>query len=177
MAIIVIFEQDRYLVDVGCGIYGAIQPLLLSPGYTAPGLTSQELRLEFKKLAPDAASPPVWVYSKRDGDKKGWEEIYAFADAEFFAPDFHVLSYYTMKASPFTKLIMAQNVYEEADGQTGRYSLLGNQLWKLVGDEQETMQTLETEEDRINVLKKYFKIFLSDAETAAIHDSEFKLAT
>lgn len=175
MAILVIFQQDRYLVDVGCGIHGPIQPLLLSTEHTPPGITSQNLKLEFKKLAPDADSPPVCVYSKRDGDKKGWEEIYAFADAEFFTSDFHVLSYYTMKASPFTKIIMAQNVYEDANCQTGRYSLLGNQLWKLVGDEQETVQTLETEADRINALEKYFKIFMSDGEKAAIENSEFKL--
>ena len=38
------------------------------------------------------------IYSKRKGDND-WEEIYAFADAEFFASDFAVLSYYTMKAA------------------------------------------------------------------------------
>jgi arylamine N-acetyltransferase len=175
MAILVVLDQERYLVDVGCGLYGPIKPLLLSSGYTTTGLTSQQLKLDFKKLAPDATSPPVWIYSKREGDKV-WEEMYAFADAEFFALDFAVLSYYTMKVSTFTKRIMAQNVYQDAEGLMGRYSLLADELWKEVGDCKEIIQKLETEKDRIGALEKYFNIFLNDEERASIQDSEFKLA-
>lgn len=175
MAILVVLDQDRYLVDVGCGIYGPIKPLLLWSGYTTTGLTSQQLKLEFKRLAADATSPPVWIYSKREGDND-WEEIYAFADAEFFASDFAVLSYYTMKVSTFTKRIMAQSIYQDSEGRTGRYSLLGDELWKEVGDCKGSIQKLETEKNRIEALEKYFKIFLNDEEKASIRDSEFKLA-
>lgn len=58
---------------------------------TATRLTSQQLKLEFRKRTPTTMRESVWVYSMHVGDEDElWKDMYAFADAEYLASGFAV---------------------------------------------------------------------------------------
>lgn len=177
MAIVVIIHGDRFLVDVGCGIQSPVTPLLLLSGQTETGLTDQELKVEFKKLAPTAMSNPVWIYSTRHGADGLWKEIYAFADAEFLPSDFYVLNYYTLNASPFTRIVIVQRIFfnRASDNNSGSLSLVNNCIMQSIRGVEEVVATLQSENERIEAFKTYFGISLSEEEVAAMEGSAYAL--
>lgn len=177
MAILAIINGERFLVDVGCGIQSPVTPLLLLSGQTATGLTDQLLKVEFKKLAPTAMSKPVWIYSMRQGSQGPWKEIYAFADAEFLPSDFDVLNYYTLHASPFTRIVVVQSIFFNriADGSSGTLSLVNDHITQCIRGVEEPVATLLSENERIEAFRVHFGISLSGKELDAMEGSPYAL--
>lgn len=184
MAILVLIDGVRFLVDVGCGVQSPVMPLPLRSGTTATGLAGQTLKVEHKKLAPTAMGQPVWIYSMRfDGGEEveaPWKEMYAFADADFLPSDFDVLNYYTLHASPFTRMVVVQSfVFDGADGSgsaSKTVSLVNDRLTQNVRGEDELVATLTSERERVEAFEKYFGIKLSQDEVDAMHGSAYALA-
>lgn len=175
MAILVLIDGERFLIDVGCGVDSPVTPLLLTSGQMAVGLTDQELKVEFKKLAPTAMGSPVWIYSMRYGVDAPWQEIYAFADAEFLPSDFDVLNYYTLNASPFTRLVIVQTVFFAEDGRSGTRLLVNDRFRECISNKEETSVMLKTEDERVQAFKDHFGITLSQDELDAMKDSPHRL--
>lgn len=178
MAMTVLVNNERLLVDVGCGIQSPVTPLLLSSGQTATGLTGQEIKVELKRLTPTSMSAPVWIYSMRHGGADHpWKEIYAFPDAEFLSSDFDVLNYYTLHASPFTRIVVAQSIFFEDSpgGTSGTLSLVNNRITQSVRGEDKVIATLQSERERVDAFAKYFGLSLSAEEQAAMEGSAYAL--
>ncbi|TQV99580.1 hypothetical protein V2A60_005048 [Cordyceps javanica] len=177
MAIVVIINGERFLVDVGCGAQSPVTLLLLRSGQAATGLMGQALRMESKKLATTAMSKPVWIYSMRFGGEGAWKEIYAFADAEYLAADFDVLNYYTLHASPFTRMVVVQSFFFQrtCDGASGTLSLVKDSITQNVDGEDEPVAVLRSERERVEALGKHFGIQLSEDELDAIKGSAYAL--
>ncbi|KAJ3494652.1 hypothetical protein NLG97_g3941 [Lecanicillium saksenae] len=178
MAILVVIHGERFLVDVGCGVQSPVTPLLLWSGQTATGLTDQALKVEFKKLAPTAMSKPVWIYSMRfGGEDKPWREMYAFADTEFLPSDFDVLNYYTLHASPFTRIIVVQSIFFDriTDGASGTLSLVNDRVMQNIRGQDEVLATLKNEDERVEAFEKQFGIKLSQEELDAMQGSAYAL--
>lgn len=177
-------NKERYLVDVGCGAENPFCPIPLStpsPGVT--GITNQQMRVvQSEMLSPNSDQcPPIWIYStsKSDDEQPEWKEVYAFADAEYLPCDYDVLNYYTMKASPFLRIIMAQRFfYIEKEGgevESGLISLVRDQIKRKFAGQDMVIATFQTEEERIAAFVHYFDIHLADEETSAIQASAVRL--
>ncbi len=178
MAIVVFINGERFLIDVGCGVQSPVTPLLLWSGQTATGLTGQELKVEFKKLAPMAMGKPVWIYSMRFGGEDGlWKEMYAFADTEYLASDFDVLNYYTLHASPFTRLVVVQSFFFSriCDGASGTVSLVNDRVTQHIRGGEEEVAALQSERERVEAFEKHFGIQLSEEEMHAMKESAYAL--
>ncbi|PVH74300.1 cysteine proteinase [Cadophora sp. DSE1049] len=174
MANVVTVGSSRYLVDVGYGADGPCYPLPLQPGEICAGLPGQQLKLEKKKLSqhtdPDQT---VWVYSQRR-EPGNWQEVYHFPDVEMFPEDFEVLNHYAVTKSLWSQVVVAQRfVLGEADDPvstkpSGTLLLIRNQLKSRIGQQEELVRTVETEEERILTLEKDFGISLTGEECRAI---------
>ena len=174
MANIVTIGSSRYLVDVGYGVDGPSCPLPLQSGDICTGLPGQQLKLEKKNLAqhtdPDQA---VWVYSQRR-EPNDWQEIYHFPDVEMFSEDFEVLNHYAITKSLWSQVVVAQRftldaaVVSRSTKSSGTIILIRNQLKSRMGQDQEIVRTIETEEERISILKEDFAITLTDDECGGI---------
>lgn len=174
MANIVTIGSARYLVDVGYGVDGPSYPLPLQSGEIFTGLPGQQLRLEKGRLPqhtdPDQA---VWIYSQRR-EPEEWQEIYHFPDVEMFSEDFEVLNHYAVTKSLWSQVVVAQRftldaaVVSRSTKLSGTILLIRNQLKSRMGQDQELVRTIETEEERMLILKEDFAITLTDDECGAI---------
>lgn len=174
MANIVTIRSSRYLVDVGYGVDGPSCPLPLQSGEMYTGLPGQQLRLEKRRLPqhtdPDQA---VWVYSQRR-EPQEWQEIYHFPDVEMFSEDFEVLNHYAMTKSLWSQVVVAQRftwdvaIKPPSTKLSGTIILIRNQLKSRMGQDQEIVRTIETEEERISILKEDFAITITDDECGGI---------
>lgn len=170
MANIVTIDGVKYLVDVGCGVQGPCRPLPLVPGEVSPGLPSQELKLEHQSLSIHAdGNQRVWVFSQRVGSGP-WQEIYNFAETEFFPADFDILNYYTIKCSPFSRMIVVQRfLRDETSAQlNGTVVLVDDKITSKVGTEEAEVVSLKSERERIAAFVERFSIDLTTEERGAI---------
>ncbi|KAM0330157.1 hypothetical protein ACHAQA_004330 [Verticillium albo-atrum] len=177
MANIVALGSRRYLLDVGCGVDGPSQPLPLLSGEICDGLPRQQLRLEHKVL-PQHSDPGqrVWVYAQRR-DLGAWDEVYHFADVEFFPLDFEILNHYTVTKSYWAQVVVAQRFdFDDAKRISSLLFLFGDELKTGAGPSanMKLEEKVKTEQDRVAVLEEYFGVRLAEDERNAIrgHISE-----
>lgn len=170
MANIVTIDGIKYLIDVGCGVQGPCRPLPLVLSQVSNGLPSQELKLEYKSLSKHLDSNQrVWVYYQRWGSGP-WEEIYNFAETEFFPLDFEILNYYTIKCSAFSRMIVVQKFLldNKTDELYGTMLLLDNLMHRRTESSNELVATFDSEEGRVGAFETYFSIQLTTDERNAI---------
>ncbi|KAK0707283.1 acetyltransferase-like protein [Lasiosphaeris hirsuta] len=165
----------RYLVDVGFGSKGPNTPILLEPGGSY-GIPPAMVKLEYRALSihtdPDQR---VWVLSSQENyqTETPWKELYAFVETEYFRADFEIMNLATMTApqSFFVQNVMCvRTILDEKLGQSIGEIILHRDYVKrrVAGSDPEILETLETEAQRVEALKKYFDIELSPAEQRAI---------
>ncbi|KAM7198515.1 hypothetical protein V8F33_005021 [Rhypophila sp. PSN 637] len=167
-------EHVKYLVDVGFGYNEPTRPLALVSGQVTPGTGTTEFRLEYKALPNHTDKRQrVWVFSHRDTTiGPDWTEAYAFAELEFFPEDYEVMNLSTMtqRNSFFLQTLMC--VKMTLDEQTGKPNgwllLAGDEIKRKTNDGMEVLDKLKNEEQRVEGLKKWFGIQLTEAEKAGI---------
>jgi arylamine N-acetyltransferase len=103
-----------------------------------------------------------------------WNQIYIFSETEYFQCDFEAMSYFVSTHAPspeshFSTLrdVMMLKKYFWLEGQQdvlvadkhlGVYYLIGNSLKRAAGQEVEEIKEVETEEERIELIKQYFDV-------------------
>lgn len=173
MVNIVTINGAKYLVDVGYGAQEPTRPFPLHAGSTHTGIPPVVGKLEWKNLLQHTdASQRVWVYSARANDDEDWEDLYSFTETEFFPEDFEVMNYYVMTKpqSWFTHRVIAYRaVLEPESGELKGELILNHDVVKRRrGDITEVVETLKTEEHRVEALRKHFFISLNPQEQRAI---------
>jgi len=174
MVNIVTIDNKKYMVDVGFGSNSPVFPIPLQDGIELEGIPPTRVRLEYKNLPNKHTNPSqkVWVYSTRDSDDREWKEQYCFVEVEFFPADFEVmnLSTSTARHSFFIQSVMAVRFIpnEVDDGLDGAWILFDDYVKKRWREKSEIIEKLETEEDRVKALKKYFAVELTPVEQRAI---------
>jgi arylamine N-acetyltransferase len=173
MANIVTIEDQKYLVDVGFGAPTPSHPLPLISGHICTGIAPQSLRLEYKRLKNHTdPSQRAWVYSYRENDDAKWTEAYSFVEIEFFPEDYEVmnLSTMTLPQSFFTQTVVCVKIIlnEESKEIDGVLILMHNVIKTRIKGVTEVVEKLESEEDRIKALEKWFSIVLTEAEKKGI---------
>lgn len=173
MVNLVTVNGKRYLVDVGFGSNGPPHPVPLEHDHKFVGIAPTHGKLEYRALAEHTDSNQrVWVYSAQENEDAPWKEMYAFVELEFLPGDFEVMNFKTM-TSP--QSFFVQNVTcmrtimdDKKEKAVGLLILHRNYVKQRLGDQSDILDTLETEEQRVMVLEKYFGIVLSPEEQRAI---------
>ena len=179
MNIVVIIDSVRYFVDVGYGAEEALMPLPLKPFKTAMSL-NRTARLEHRPIHLNSANAPnqnLWVFSvAQEGGE--FVEQYALSETELFPHDYKMMNYFTSSHpdSFFSTAIMAVRVISEGDDVKGLYSLFRDEVkHRNEKGEKTLVEKLETEEQRVKALEKYFAIVLNEEEKKAIIGTKLAL--
>ncbi|KAH0565856.1 hypothetical protein GP486_000753 [Trichoglossum hirsutum] len=172
MVNIVTIDRQRYLVDVGFGADGPTHPLPLVHRHISRGISTQFLKLEYEKLQQHSdPSQRVWIYSHRASQDTPWTETYSFVEIEFFLTDYEVMNLSTMtsRQSFFTQVVLCVKTLLDGHGDTeGVLILFQNEVKARIGGEVSVMEKLQSEEQRIKALEKWFGILLTEEEKKGI---------
>ncbi|KAL2016786.1 hypothetical protein VTK56DRAFT_2999 [Thermocarpiscus australiensis] len=173
MVNIVTIGVKRYMVDVGYGPDGAPVPVPLEHGYEFVGVAPVRGRLQYRRLEEHTdPNQRVWVYSIQENEASPWKDMYAFTEVEFFPEDFEVMNLSTMtsRRSFFVQSVVCVRTIldEEKAKAVGVLILHRDYVKRRVGENSEIIEKLESEQQRVKALEKYFGIVLSPQEQRAI---------
>ena len=159
------------MCDVGFGGDGATKPLPLIDGYVLQNLGSQEIRLVHSTI-PDQVdkSKPLWIYQYRNSKDAEWNSYYAFPEVEFLECEFGILNYWTSTCpdSFQTWTILIVKFLRTGDEITGKRMLFNDLVKENLGGKTQLVQKLGSEAERIEALKKWFGLELTDEEKNGI---------
>jgi arylamine N-acetyltransferase len=183
--IVTLEDGSKYVVDVGFGGDGPIQPLPLLDGHVVQNISTQELRLVQSRIPPQTLQDEtnkMWIYQYRNNPSVEWNSFYAFPSLEFFAPDFEIMNYF-ISHSPdsfqtyrllVVKFLRTQD--ENADASIhAKIMLVNDQVKVNTGGRTSVIQTCRTEEERVQALEKYFGIKLNEEERLGINGRSTEL--
>lgn len=172
MVNLVTIDEIRYLVDVAFGSNSPLRPIPLESGIEFDGVASSKGKLEYRALAQHSdPNQRVWIYSTQEDTKDPWKEQYCFVETEFFPADFEVMNLSTMTSpqSFFVKTVVASRILlDDEHKPIGKITLNQDYIRIRNGGVEVITKKLETEEDRVAALEKYFSISLSTQEKEAI---------
>lgn len=168
----------KYMVDVGFGGDGATKPMLMSDGPVIRNIGTQDIRL-VKDFIPCQTArtddKKLWIYQYRNGPTREWNSFYCFAEVEFFAPDFGVMNWYTMKRQfqPIRILIVKflrrpSTTQNGEDEVYGKRMLVDGVVKENLSGKTVTVMECKTEEARVEAVKEWFGILLTDDERMAV---------
>ncbi|KAK4211527.1 hypothetical protein QBC37DRAFT_12160 [Rhypophila decipiens] len=181
MVNLVTINNKRYLVDVGFGADGPLQPVLLEDNHMIPLIGPAQARLQYKSLEEHTdPSQRVWVYSTQETKDAPWTDRYSFVEIEFFPADFEVINL-RMSTTPqsfFVQSVMCirTQLNFEKNGITSVVILFKDTVKKrfrvsesgVESSQTELLAELKTEDDRAKALDKHFGIVLRPEEQRAI---------
>ncbi|KAL1296670.1 hypothetical protein AAFC00_000150 [Neodothiora populina] len=178
---IVTIGDKRYGVDVGFGGGGPTHPLPLLHHNPQRNIGPTQV-VRYSHIHLPSVSPSedkLWVYEKQNHSSEDWKPMYCFPDNTSFTPaDFEVMNHWTSTSprSWFTRTVVCVKWEVDGDQVTGQRSVFGNTFNRVVEGETVDSRELETEEQRIEVLEKWFGISLSEAEKRGIRGMGSALA-
>lgn len=120
----------------------------------------------------------LWIYQYRNSPEKAWNSFYAFSDAvEFLPADFHVMNSYT-GSNPesfqmFTALIVRflRGRKEDGSGEQevyGKRMLVDGVVKENVAGKTKVVKICESEEERVQALREWFGMELTEEEREGI---------
>jgi arylamine N-acetyltransferase len=182
MLIIVIVDGRKYMVDVGFGSSGAVQPICLQDGETVPNVPTAHGRLVYKHIAPCTdAGQKMWVFEVQNTVESSWIPQYCFSELEFLPQDFMIMNDRTSQSrtSWFTqKLVLTKILLNEVgERPLGNLTLSRNELKKRLHGKSETLITCKSEEVRVDILEKYFDVKLRSDEIRGIQGLPSEIKT
>ncbi|KAJ4387542.1 hypothetical protein N0V93_008137 [Gnomoniopsis smithogilvyi] len=173
--------SEKYVCDAAFGGDGPLFPMPLKEGIVTQNLGTQEIRFAYERI-PKATSQKFWIYQYRNGPDKPWNSFYAFMDAECLENDFAAVNFFTSQAPTFQKttVIVVKFILGPAE-ETGQHKITGKLLLvngivkRNMGGKTEVVEECKTESERIQALKTWFGISLTEEETLGIKDSVTEL--
>lgn len=173
MVNLVTIDGQRYLVDVGFGAFETTHPIPLISGIEFDRVAPARGRLRYTALPHHTdASQRVWLYEGDEGDGQ-WKPQIHFFENEFFPSDFEVmnLSPMTDPTSFFVKNVVAMRFILDEEGAkvVGLLTLFNNIAKKRMAGENEVVTELKSEEERVQLLQKWFHITLNQRDKKAIN--------
>jgi arylamine N-acetyltransferase len=168
--IVTIPDGQKYMLDVGFGNDGPTRPLPLSHGVVSQGILPQELRLVRENLAQNTdPDQMLWIYQRRYSPKDEWTSVYCFTELEFLPQDYEVMNFWTSQSrrSWFTYGIIVVKMIMENETLIGTLILDGEVVKRRIRGSTEKW-ICKTEDERVEALKTWFKIELTQDERAGI---------
>ncbi|KAG0044490.1 N-terminal acetyltransferase [Gryganskiella cystojenkinii] len=168
---IVHFEDgSKYVFDIGFGAT-SFYPLKLEEGFQIEyfGHKRRINKVQHNKHQPEIlGNPPVYHWrveeylgNDDEGNEK-WSPCYAFNETQYYDPDCVVGNFYSNFAptSPFIKSFWVMQATLD-----GKYLLLLGRDFKIRTSEGDVKKiTIETEQQRLDILKEYYGIELTEEE-------------
>ena len=171
MVNIVSIDNKRWLVDVGFGPDGPIEPVLLEDGAVSPGAGMQVLRLQRRNIAENTnADQRLWVLEYRRHADSPWASLYCFTELEFLPQDFAYMNHATstMRTSWFTTSVVCSRTIVESDEVVGSVILQDKELKMRRDGETKVLVKFETELQRVKALTDWYGISLTEDEHRGI---------
>lgn len=171
MVNIVNLQSGRYMVDVGFGGNGAVHPLALKPDMVSPGIGPQEYRLRHTNIASNSSpDQKLWLFQHRNSSDDEWNDAYCFTELEFLPVDYEVMNFWTSQSGKtwFTSTIVAVRMVLDGEDVVGTIILGDDEVKQRIQGKVEQSVKLKTEGERLEALKKWFDITLSEEEKAGI---------
>lgn len=170
------------MVDAAFGGDGATKPLPLVDGHVTRNIGTQDVRLvrDFIPGQTDRSSDArkLWIYQYRNGPEREWNAFFAFSDAvEFLPADFHVMNTYTGEhAESFqTFMVLVVKFLRRAKGDgSGKEEIFGKRMLvdgvvkENVGGRTEVVKVCADERERVEALREWFGIVLTEEEVKGI---------
>ena len=161
-------------MDVGYGSNCATRPLALKENAVEPHITPAETRL-IRDTLPGFTDKTqrVWIYEVRYTPQSEWIPNICFSETESLAQDFTLMNFFTSKhpSSWFVQMFVCSLMIMSEDGQEiqGQYTMFGSQVKRRIHGQTEVLKTMESEDDRVQALAKWFGICLREDEAQGIH--------
>ncbi|KAF2846245.1 cysteine proteinase [Plenodomus tracheiphilus IPT5] len=200
--IITFAGDERYVVDVGFGGDGMTKPLRLVEGQAQGNLGMQEVRLVRGWVGAQvlrAEESRVWVYEVRNTRGDEWRGFYAFVEGvEALEEDLKHLNYFTESHGESFQVVTCLVVKflrrcrvcggttagecsahgDEGEQEIyGKRMLVGGMVKENLGGRTRVIQECATEEERVEALKKWFGITLTQEEREGIKGWRTELRT
>lgn len=182
--IVTLADGSRYMVDACFGGDGPTKPLPLVEGQVTPNIGSQQLRLIYEYLPEQtdrSSAIKSWIYQYRNADDVPWNSYYAFAELEAVPADLNIANWYaSQNPDAFqTRQVLAIKflrieTYEDARIY-GKVMFSIDVVKRNTGGKTELIKTCRSEMERVQALKEYFGISLTDEEVAGILGGETEL--
>lgn len=179
--IVTLSDRTRWMVDVGFGGDGATKPIPLLDRIITRNIGTQDIRLTRDFIPGQIERTPdrkLWIYQYRNSPDKPWNSFYAFSDlVEFLLPDFNIMNWYTGSCpesfQTFTVLVVKflrrLNVERPSDDEIfGKRMLVDGTVKENLNGKTHVVQECKTEEERIEALREWFGIELTQEERESI---------
>ncbi|KAL8719671.1 MAG: hypothetical protein Q9225_003346 [Loekoesia sp. 1 TL-2023] len=168
----------RTFMGAGFGSNGATAPLLLAEDNVQKRLGQGEMRLIQSKIPEQTdTAQKLWIYQIRYTPEGDWEPTYCFTEVEFLPQDYEMMNFWTSqnRCSFFTySIVMAKMVME--DGKlVGTVTMKDVEAKKRMGSEVVDTRTCKSEQDRLQVLREWFGIRLTEEEQRGIRGTVTEL--
>jgi len=180
-------SPQRYALDVAFGGDGPTFPMPLIEGLVHHNsIGSQDVRfirdyLPSQRFRGEGAAR-MWVYQYRNGADKEWNSFYAFsAEFEFMEPDFKVMSHFTSTSleNPQSSTVLSILFLRGGgDGEgkgtgkgervVGKVMMVKGVVKRNVSGKTVVVRTCVTERERVDALREYFGIELTEEERVSI---------
>ncbi|KAF9775893.1 hypothetical protein IL306_005981 [Fusarium sp. DS 682] len=182
---VVTIQGKSYAVDVGFGARMPDKPYELVEEKILTRLDGGQMRLRHDTISQGVSKQKVWIYEYRSHDAGEWIPQWCFMDFEVFPEDIKVMNMSPSKSpsSFFTFKILAVQFTSEkedySDGKArdleklggvvdGAFIIDGNICRYRKGGEVKWEKTFKSEDERLEVLRKYFGIELTEENQRAI---------
>ncbi|KZO90716.1 cysteine proteinase [Calocera viscosa TUFC12733] len=173
-AVLLVHPSDApiQVVDTGFGGTGLIGPIELKHGATLEGPASEEHRI-LNGLPPTAATSDQvgWTVEWRGADEP-WRPLFQFSEAELYPNDYEALSFaFCGRPSGCGAMwheVMCMRPFKESDGTIGRMTMYKGLVKKRLNGKSEAIEEIKTEQQRVEALRKYFNVLISEEEMAFI---------
>lgn len=188
--LVLLEDGSIWSCDVGFGGDGPTSPLRLS---SAPGqepevisnLGAQEVRLR-KGVFPDTVreeANQVWFYEYRNRQDAEWNTYYAFGETEASQWDLECANWWVAShpESFQRKQILVVKFLGDEMNSAQRTSVVGKMmladgvLKRNMGGKTEVIKVCQSEASRLEVLREFFGIFLTEEERRGIQGFETEL--
>lgn len=170
---IVTVHGRKYMVDVGFGTSGAVQPIHLKDGEMVENVPTSQGRLVYKAIANFTdSSQRMWVFEVQSSPESSWIPQYCFSELEFLPQDFRVMNFSTSQSrtSWFTQTIVLTRLIldEEQKRPIGTLTLSSNELKQRLHGRSDILVTCKTEQERVKVVEVHFGVKLRPDEIRGI---------
>jgi arylamine N-acetyltransferase len=142
-------------------------------GYVIQNIGTQELRLVYDNIPGQInTSEKFWIYQYRNQAHLPWNSFYCFPGLEFRGPDFEVMNYFTSsspKSFQTYRMVIVKFLRRENEDEIYGKAMLIDGVVKLnTGGRTSVAKVCKTEQERIEALKEYFGITLTEEQKEGI---------
>ncbi|KAL8774617.1 MAG: hypothetical protein Q9194_004000 [Teloschistes cf. exilis] len=176
---LVTISSAKYMVDVGFGGDGATAPILLEDGTVNPRISPSEMRV-VKSALPEHTdrAQEAWIYQVRSSSDTAWSPVYSFTETEFFPQDYEMMNFWTStsRQSFFTYAILLAKMVMDSDGRlVGSVTMMNGEAKRRIWGQVLETRTCRSEKERLEVLREWFGIVLTEEEERAIRGTVTEL--